>query len=242
MEVAGIFINTPVVNFKVETRSKYASGVKVDLSKYKKDADNTNSSFFLIDNKPSNISTSVKKEISSVSIENETENGVEKNDINADESRIKSTLNKSAFKHSKKSISINDEKLKELLDTSSDPQKEQERTAGPGWYHMSAPEMTDEIKNDLTALQMRRTWDRKSFYKKNDMKTFPKYFQIGTIVETSADYYHSRIPKKQRKRTIVEELLADEEFRQYSKKKVNEINSRKTNFKSKMRRRNKCLI
>ncbi|XP_023234047.1 deoxynucleotidyltransferase terminal-interacting protein 2-like isoform X1 [Centruroides sculpturatus] len=118
-----------------------------------------------------------------------------------------------------------------------DHKKEQERTAGPGWYHMSAPEMTDEIKNDLTALQMRRTWDRKSFYKKNDMKTFPKYFQIGTIVETSADYYHSRIPKKQRKRTIVEELLADEEFRQYSKKKANEINSRKTNFKGKMRKK-----
>lgn len=103
--------------------------------------------------------------------------------------------------------------------------KEREKTSGPGWYHLSAPEMTTEIKNDLIALQMRHIWDRKSFYKKNDLKTFPKYFQIGTIVETPADYYHSRIPKKQRKRTIVEELLADEEFKRcrYNKKKAQEI-------------------
>lgn len=34
------------------------------------------------------------------------------------------------------------------------------------------------------------------------------------MVDNAADFYHSRIPKKERKRTIVEELLADAEFRQ----------------------------
>lgn len=38
--------------------------------------------------------------------------------------------------------------------------------------------------------------------------------QVGTVVDNAADFYHSRIPKKERKRTIVEELLADAEFRQ----------------------------
>ena len=36
---------------------------------------------------------------------------------------------------------------------------------------------------------------------------------MGTIVETSADFYSSRIPKKQRKKTLVDELLEDADFR-----------------------------
>ena len=40
-------------------------------------------------------------------------------------------------------------------------------------------------------------------------------FQVGTVVDSPVDFYHSRIPKKDRKRTMVEELLADAEFRQY---------------------------
>lgn len=39
-------------------------------------------------------------------------------------------------------------------------------------------------------------------------------FQFGQVVEAPADFYNSRIPKKQRKSTMVEELLADVEFRQ----------------------------
>ncbi len=38
-------------------------------------------------------------------------------------------------------------------------------------------------------------------------------FQVGTVVDSPVDFYSSRIPKKQRKRTMVEELLADAEFR-----------------------------
>ncbi|XP_029393994.1 deoxynucleotidyltransferase terminal-interacting protein 2 [Mus pahari] len=91
--------------------------------------------------------------------------------------------------------------------------KERQKTAGNGWFGMKAPELTDELKNDLRALKMRAGMDPKRFYKKNDRDGFPKYFQVGTIVDNPADFYHSRIPKKQRKKTIVEELLADSEFR-----------------------------
>lgn len=38
--------------------------------------------------------------------------------------------------------------------------------------------------------------------------------QVGTVVDNPVDFYHSRVPKKDRKRTMVEELLADAEFRQ----------------------------
>ncbi|XP_028616333.1 deoxynucleotidyltransferase terminal-interacting protein 2 [Grammomys surdaster] len=105
--------------------------------------------------------------------------------------------------------------------------KERQKTAGNGWFGMKAPELTDELKNDLRALKMRASMDPKRFYKKNDRDGFPKYFQVGTIVDNPADFYHSRIPKKQRKKTIVEELLADSEFRRFNRRKYSEIMAEK---------------
>lgn len=100
---------------------------------------------------------------------------------------------------------------------------ERDKTTGQGWFDMKAPEMTEELKNDLKALKMRSAMDPKRFYKKDDREGFPKYFQVATVVDNPLDYYHSRIPKSQRKRTIVEELLVDSEFRRYNKKKYQEI-------------------
>ncbi|CAH2322212.1 Hypothetical predicted protein [Pelobates cultripes] len=105
--------------------------------------------------------------------------------------------------------------------------EERDKSSGRGWFDMKAPELTDELKNDLKALKMRSAMDPKRFYKKNDRDGFPKYFQVGTVVDNSIDFYHSRIPKKERKRTIVEELLADSEFRRYNKKKFTEIMAEK---------------
>lgn len=42
-------------------------------------------------------------------------------------------------------------------------------------------------------------------------------------MEGPADFYNGRIPKAQRKQTLVEELLADAEFKAYQKKKYKEI-------------------
>lgn len=58
-------------------------------------------------------------------------------------------------------------------------QVEREKTSGDGWFNMKAPEVTEELKNDLKALQMRSAMDPKRFYKKNDREGFPKYFQVG---------------------------------------------------------------
>ena len=38
---------------------------------------------------------------------------------------------------------------------------------------------------------------------------------MGTVIEDATDYYSARIPKKQRKGTIVDELLSDNQFRKY---------------------------
>ncbi|NXH73730.1 TDIF2 protein, partial [Hydrobates tethys] len=114
-----------------------------------------------------------------------------------------------------------------------------EKTTGDGWFGLKAPEITSELKNDLKVLKMRASLDPKHFYKKNDRDGLPKYFQVGTVVDSPIDFYHSRIPKKQRKRTIVEELLADSEFRRYNKKKYQEIMSEKAAFAAGKRNRKK---
>ncbi|KAG9484970.1 hypothetical protein GDO78_008198 [Eleutherodactylus coqui] len=105
--------------------------------------------------------------------------------------------------------------------------EQRDKTSGRGWFEMKAPELTDELKNDLKALKMRSAMDPKHFYKKNDRQGFPKYFEVGTVVDNPIDYYHSRIPKKERKRTMVDELLADSELRRYNKKKFKEIMAEK---------------
>ncbi|KRZ51762.1 NADH dehydrogenase [ubiquinone] flavoprotein 1, mitochondrial [Trichinella nativa] len=90
--------------------------------------------------------------------------------------------------------------------------KEQQGTKGAGWFHMPATEMTADRKRDLQLIQMRSIIDSKAFYRRNFQKALPKYYEIGRVVDNPIDFYSSRIPKKQRKATIADELLADNEL------------------------------
>ncbi|XP_056636246.1 deoxynucleotidyltransferase terminal-interacting protein 2 [Diorhabda sublineata] len=112
--------------------------------------------------------------------------------------------------------------------------KERQLTKGAKWYGLPATELTDEVKRDLEILQMRSVLDPKHFYKKNDLKVLPKYFQIGTVMDSPLDYYNNRLPKKERKKTLVDELMADMEFNKYNKRKYKEIIEEKkhTNYKA----------
>ena len=58
-------------------------------------------------------------------------------------------------------------------------QAERQKTKGKGWFGLPATELDDEKKNDLLALQMRRALDPKRFYKNNDLKGLPKYYQVS---------------------------------------------------------------
>lgn len=46
------------------------------------------------------------------------------------------------------------------------------------------------------------------------MTKFPKYFQMGTVVDNPQDFYGGRLPNSQRKGTLTEQLLADEQVTQ----------------------------
>lgn len=100
---------------------------------------------------------------------------------------------------------------------------ERDKTKGSDWYDMKAPEMTEEVKRDLEILQMRNAIDPKRFYKKNDRTVLPKYFQIGQYVDGPLDRHSNKGEKKSKSKSLVDELMADAEFKKYNKRKYTEI-------------------
>ncbi|CAN0907887.1 rRNA-processing protein fcf2 [Linum grandiflorum] len=101
--------------------------------------------------------------------------------------------------------------------------KQVKDTLGKGWFDMPAPTITPELKKDLQILKLRGAIDPKRHYKKSDLKVLPKYFQVGTVIESPMEYFSSRLTKKERKATLADELLADQSFKTYRKRKVREI-------------------
>ena len=58
-------------------------------------------------------------------------------------------------------------------------QAEREKTKGKNWFDMKAPEITEEVKSDMLTLQMRGVTDPKRFYKGNDIRGMPKFFEVS---------------------------------------------------------------
>ncbi|XP_077217040.1 rRNA-processing protein fcf2-like isoform X2 [Tasmannia lanceolata] len=101
--------------------------------------------------------------------------------------------------------------------------KQVKDTTGKSWFDMPAPNITPEIKKDLQILKLRSVIDPKRHYKKGDPKALPKYFQVGTVIESPSDFFSGRLTKKERKATLAEELLSDRSLGDYRKRKVREI-------------------
>lgn len=87
---------------------------------------------------------------------------------------------------------------------------------------MPATELTEEVQRDLEVIQMRSVLDPKHFYKKNDLKALPKYFQVGKVLPSPLDHYNERGQRTSKKKTIVDELMADAQFQKFNKRKYTE--------------------
>ncbi|CAA0842956.1 Fcf2 pre-rRNA processing protein [Striga hermonthica] len=103
--------------------------------------------------------------------------------------------------------------------------KQVKDTTGKNWFDMPAQTMTPELKKDLQLLKLRGALDPKRHYKKGDSKskTLPKYFQVGTVIESATEFFSGRLTRKERKATLADELLADSTLGDYRKRKVREI-------------------
>lgn len=99
------------------------------------------------------------------------------------------------------------------------------------------------IKRDMEIIKARNVLDPHRHYKK-DTSALPEYSQIGTIIEGNTEFHSSRIVKKERKKTIVDEILADGTSRDRFKRKYNEIqkgkkSGKKEHYKRLMEQRKK---
>ncbi|KAH7122529.1 rRNA-processing protein FCF2 [Dendryphion nanum] len=111
-------------------------------------------------------------------------------------------------------------------------QQEKKASAGASWFNLPKTDLTPELRRDLQLLKMRSILDPKRFFKKSDSKGgVPEFSQVGTVIEGPTDYYNGRINNKDRKRTFVEEVLAQEEANGRFKKKYNDIQKTKTSGK-----------
>ncbi|KAK4639014.1 dTDP-fucopyranose mutase [Podospora pseudopauciseta] len=110
--------------------------------------------------------------------------------------------------------------------------KEEKDNAGDGWFNMPRTELTTELKRDLQALRMRDVIaNGKQFFKKDNRKDFvPTYSQVGTIIAGATDGSNQRLTRKERKRTIVEEVLSSSNTAKY-KSKFHEIQEKKMSGK-----------
>ncbi|KAG0272501.1 hypothetical protein BGZ95_011747 [Linnemannia exigua] len=104
-------------------------------------------------------------------------------------------------------------------------QEEREKTTGKKWFDMPQQILTPELRRDLQILKLRNVLDPKRFYKREEKgkPRFPKYFQVGTIVEGNTEFYSSRLTKKERATTITGEVMKDLAGRDYYKRKFDEI-------------------
>lgn len=79
---------------------------------------------------------------------------------------------------------------------------------------------------------MRSVLDPKRHYKKEGGKAKPPEFShVGTLVEGPTEFFSSRIAKKDRKRTFVDETLAVEESNGRFEDKYGQIQAKKTSGK-----------
>ncbi|XP_050218763.1 rRNA-processing protein fcf2-like [Mercurialis annua] len=98
-------------------------------------------------------------------------------------------------------------------------------TLGKDWFDMPAPTITPELKKDFQLLKLRSVIDPKRHYKKSELKSkgLPKYFHVGTVIQSPTDFFSARLTKKERKPTLAEEIISDATLAAYRKRKVREI-------------------
>ncbi|KAI8634925.1 Fcf2-domain-containing protein [Xylariaceae sp. FL1651] len=108
---------------------------------------------------------------------------------------------------------------------------ENEANAGAQWFNLPATDLTPQLRRDLQLLKMRDVLDPKRHYKKDSTRPIPAFSAVGTILPGPTDYFNARMTKKERKRTLLEDVLETEDSTRRFKSKYGEIQAVKTSGK-----------
>jgi hypothetical protein len=113
-----------------------------------------------------------------------------------------------------------------------DSLQEKKANAGSQWFNMPKTKLTPELRRDLQLLKMRSVLDPHRHYKKDNKRDdVPAFSQVGTIIEGATEFYSSRLKNKERKQTLLEEVVAQEQASGRFKRKYEDIQTAKTSGK-----------
>jgi hypothetical protein len=97
---------------------------------------------------------------------------------------------------------------------------------------MPKTELTPELRRDLQLLKMRSVLDPHRHYKKDNKRDdVPAFSQVGTIIEGPTEFFSSRLKNKERKQTMLEEVVAQEQASGRFKRKYEDIQTSKQSGK-----------
>jgi hypothetical protein len=175
---------------------------------------------------------------------------------NIEKRLIAPTQNTIRFGHEEEADKRNEKKLKqeqiafeskyELEQYQSDKtKKSKKKTAGKGWFNMEAPELTEELKQELMAIKLQHTTRGSANQKtrdnkplsKEEMEDIPQFFQIGTIQEAPNEFYSDRVKKRDRQQSFLDELLHEEEQVGYVSKRYSELQDNLTHVQKNKKKR-----
>jgi hypothetical protein len=92
--------------------------------------------------------------------------------------------------------------------------------SGRRWFNMASSEVDERARNDVAALDLRQFADPSRNYKHEAARVAgTRFFQLGTVVESKAEFYSSRLTRKERKSSLADELLDNSATRQRVKKR-----------------------
>ncbi|AAS53885.1 AFR514Cp [Eremothecium gossypii ATCC 10895] len=98
------------------------------------------------------------------------------------------------------------------------------------WFQLPRPELTPELRRDLALIKHRAALDPKRHYRKEKWQV-PERFSVGTVIEGTGEFYSSRLQNSQRKATMLETLLADDDSARYFRRRYAEVQVTKTSGK-----------
>lgn len=87
--------------------------------------------------------------------------------------------------------------------------------------------MTPELQRDLRVIENRQHLDPKRFYKSSGSGRrrgeLPSRVQVGTVVVGAHEFYSARLTKRERKGRIMDQVLADERVKTYTKDRFQKL-------------------
>ena len=111
------------------------------------------------------------------------------------------------------------------------------KSLGKGWFDAAPAELTSQLKADMKVVQMRNYLDPKRFYKNPDK--MKNVIGVGTVIEGPDEFISQRMTRKERKQSLVGEILADSKIKDYTKRKYAEIQTEKERNSFKKKKQNK---